>query len=169
MFVFRKRSDNETSARPLLGADPDQCLQTSSHFLNTKNSGRSLSPSRFSPIKRCSSPIFLHHRSLLIAGSSATLLADEFMNLRSKFSILFEGQNSYDTGWIYLQQKSLTKDLQIMGTSSIERGLGDDQHPLGYVANCETADIWSTSSAAEACRCGPQTADVLASKKQTPP
>ncbi|KAL4592428.1 hypothetical protein LXL04_005422 [Taraxacum kok-saghyz] len=76
------RADNETSARPLLGADPDQCLQTSSHFLNTKNSGRSLSPSRFSPIKRCSSPIFLHHRSLLIAGSSATLLADEFMNLR---------------------------------------------------------------------------------------
>ncbi|KAL4568476.1 hypothetical protein LXL04_024089 [Taraxacum kok-saghyz] len=33
----------------------------------------------------------------------------------------------------------------------------------------QTADVWSTSSAAEACRCGPQTADVLASKKQTPP
>ncbi|KAL4561605.1 hypothetical protein LXL04_033775 [Taraxacum kok-saghyz] len=33
----------------------------------------------------------------------------------------------------------------------------------------QTADVWSTSSAAETCRCGPQTADVLASKKQTPP
>ncbi|KAL4577034.1 hypothetical protein LXL04_013135 [Taraxacum kok-saghyz] len=33
----------------------------------------------------------------------------------------------------------------------------------------QTADVWSTSFAAEACRCGPQTADVLASKKQTPP
>ncbi|KAL4582442.1 hypothetical protein LXL04_006991 [Taraxacum kok-saghyz] len=33
----------------------------------------------------------------------------------------------------------------------------------------QTADVWSTSSAAEACRCGPQTADVLTSKKQTPP
>ncbi|KAL4572946.1 hypothetical protein LXL04_019735 [Taraxacum kok-saghyz] len=33
----------------------------------------------------------------------------------------------------------------------------------------QTADVWSTSSAAEACRCGPQTADVLASKKQTAP
>ncbi|KAL4574599.1 hypothetical protein LXL04_021433 [Taraxacum kok-saghyz] len=32
-----------------------------------------------------------------------------------------------------------------------------------------TADVRSTSSAAEACRCGPQTADVLASKKQTAP
>ncbi|KAL4568628.1 hypothetical protein LXL04_024243 [Taraxacum kok-saghyz] len=30
-------------------------------------------------------------------------------------------------------------------------------------------DVWSTSSAAEACRSGPQTADVLASKKQTTP
>ncbi|KAL4579406.1 hypothetical protein LXL04_015551 [Taraxacum kok-saghyz] len=33
----------------------------------------------------------------------------------------------------------------------------------------QTADIWSTSSAAEGCKCGPQTADVLASKKQTTP
>ncbi|KAL4587282.1 hypothetical protein LXL04_000150 [Taraxacum kok-saghyz] len=33
----------------------------------------------------------------------------------------------------------------------------------------QTADVWSTSSAAEACRCGPQTADVLSSKKQTAP
>ncbi|KAL4559780.1 hypothetical protein LXL04_031926 [Taraxacum kok-saghyz] len=33
----------------------------------------------------------------------------------------------------------------------------------------QTADVWSTSSAAEGCRCGPQTADVLASKKQTVP
>ncbi|KAL4590725.1 hypothetical protein LXL04_003666 [Taraxacum kok-saghyz] len=33
----------------------------------------------------------------------------------------------------------------------------------------QTVDVWSTSSAAEACRCGPQTADLLASKKQTPP
>ncbi|KAL4587460.1 hypothetical protein LXL04_000331 [Taraxacum kok-saghyz] len=31
------------------------------------------------------------------------------------------------------------------------------------------ADIWSTSSAAEACRCGPQTVDVLTSKKQIAP
>ncbi|KAL4556495.1 hypothetical protein LXL04_039150 [Taraxacum kok-saghyz] len=33
----------------------------------------------------------------------------------------------------------------------------------------QTADVWSTFSAAEGCRCGPQTADVLASKKQTAP
>ncbi|KAL4564144.1 hypothetical protein LXL04_028196 [Taraxacum kok-saghyz] len=33
----------------------------------------------------------------------------------------------------------------------------------------QTADVWSTSSAAEVCRYGPQTADVLASKKQTAP
>ncbi|KAL4565705.1 hypothetical protein LXL04_029808 [Taraxacum kok-saghyz] len=32
----------------------------------------------------------------------------------------------------------------------------------------QTADVWSTSSAVEGCRCGPQTADVLTSKKQTP-
>ncbi|KAL4567765.1 hypothetical protein LXL04_023358 [Taraxacum kok-saghyz] len=30
----------------------------------------------------------------------------------------------------------------------------------------QTADVWSTSSTAEGCRCGPQTADVLASKQQ---
>ncbi|KAL4579213.1 hypothetical protein LXL04_015351 [Taraxacum kok-saghyz] len=33
----------------------------------------------------------------------------------------------------------------------------------------QTADVWFTSYAAEGCRCGPQTADVLASKKQTSP
>ncbi|KAL4575013.1 hypothetical protein LXL04_021853 [Taraxacum kok-saghyz] len=33
----------------------------------------------------------------------------------------------------------------------------------------QTADVWSTSSAAEVCRCGPQTTDVLVSKKQTTP
>ncbi|KAL4559075.1 hypothetical protein LXL04_031208 [Taraxacum kok-saghyz] len=33
----------------------------------------------------------------------------------------------------------------------------------------QIADVWPTSSTAEGCRCGPQTADVLASKKQTPP
>ncbi|KAL4564271.1 hypothetical protein LXL04_028330 [Taraxacum kok-saghyz] len=33
----------------------------------------------------------------------------------------------------------------------------------------QTADVYSTSSAAEGCRCGPQTADVLASKKQIAP
>ncbi|KAL4554494.1 hypothetical protein LXL04_039325 [Taraxacum kok-saghyz] len=33
----------------------------------------------------------------------------------------------------------------------------------------QTADVWSTSSAAEDCRCGPQTVDVLASEKQTAP
>ncbi|KAL4555992.1 hypothetical protein LXL04_038627 [Taraxacum kok-saghyz] len=32
-----------------------------------------------------------------------------------------------------------------------------------------TADVWTTSSSAELCRCGPQTADVLALKKQTEP
>ncbi|KAL4567889.1 hypothetical protein LXL04_023485 [Taraxacum kok-saghyz] len=34
MFVFLKPVDSETSARPLLGADANQCLQTSSNFLN---------------------------------------------------------------------------------------------------------------------------------------
>ena len=33
----------------------------------------------------------------------------------------------------------------------------------------QTADVWSTSSAAEACRCGPQTADILTLEKQTAP
>ncbi|KAL4577227.1 hypothetical protein LXL04_013332 [Taraxacum kok-saghyz] len=33
----------------------------------------------------------------------------------------------------------------------------------------DTADFWSTSSAADVCRCGPQTADVLTLKKQTAP
>ncbi|MFS8023031.1 hypothetical protein Hanom_Chr16g01446641 [Helianthus anomalus] len=33
----------------------------------------------------------------------------------------------------------------------------------------QTADLWSTSSPADACRCGPQTADFLHLKKQTPP
>ncbi|MFS7908534.1 hypothetical protein Hanom_Chr01g00084301 [Helianthus anomalus] len=32
----------------------------------------------------------------------------------------------------------------------------------------QTAEIWSTSSATDVCRCGPQTADVLTLKKQTP-
>ncbi|KAL4570776.1 hypothetical protein LXL04_026438 [Taraxacum kok-saghyz] len=31
------------------------------------------------------------------------------------------------------------------------------------------ADVWATSSSAELCRCGPQTADVLTLKKQTEP
>ncbi|MFS8010798.1 hypothetical protein Hanom_Chr14g01301241 [Helianthus anomalus] len=31
------------------------------------------------------------------------------------------------------------------------------------------ADIWSTSSRADVYRCGPQTADLLHLKKQTPP
>ncbi|KAL4586063.1 hypothetical protein LXL04_010694 [Taraxacum kok-saghyz] len=33
----------------------------------------------------------------------------------------------------------------------------------------QTADVWATSSSAELCRCGPQTADVLTLKKQTEP
>ncbi|MFS7942296.1 hypothetical protein Hanom_Chr06g00486711 [Helianthus anomalus] len=33
----------------------------------------------------------------------------------------------------------------------------------------QTAEVWSTSSAADVCRCGPQTADVLPLKKQTAP
>ncbi|MFS7959097.1 hypothetical protein Hanom_Chr08g00686641 [Helianthus anomalus] len=33
----------------------------------------------------------------------------------------------------------------------------------------QTADLWSTSSPADACRCGPQTAELLHLKKQTPP
>ncbi|MFS7914673.1 hypothetical protein Hanom_Chr02g00156311 [Helianthus anomalus] len=31
-----------------------------------------------------------------------------------------------------------------------------------------SADIWSTSSRADVCRCSPQTADLLHLKKQTP-
>ncbi|KAD3066757.1 hypothetical protein E3N88_34637 [Mikania micrantha] len=31
------------------------------------------------------------------------------------------------------------------------------------------AEVWSTSSAKEVCRCGPQTADVLPLQKQTAP
>ncbi|KAL4558019.1 hypothetical protein LXL04_036215 [Taraxacum kok-saghyz] len=34
MFVFLKPADSEASARPLLSADVNQCLQTSSNFLN---------------------------------------------------------------------------------------------------------------------------------------
>ncbi|MFS7888526.1 hypothetical protein Hanom_Chr00s000001g01596241 [Helianthus anomalus] len=33
----------------------------------------------------------------------------------------------------------------------------------------QTAEVWSTSSATDVCRCGPQTADVLPLKKQTAP
>ncbi|MFS7915549.1 hypothetical protein Hanom_Chr02g00166661 [Helianthus anomalus] len=33
----------------------------------------------------------------------------------------------------------------------------------------QTAVFWSTSSPADACRCGPQTADLLPLQKQTPP
>ncbi|MFS7939831.1 hypothetical protein Hanom_Chr05g00456591 [Helianthus anomalus] len=33
----------------------------------------------------------------------------------------------------------------------------------------QTADVWSTSSATEVCRCVLQTADVLPLKKQTSP
>ncbi|MFS8022844.1 hypothetical protein Hanom_Chr16g01444321 [Helianthus anomalus] len=33
----------------------------------------------------------------------------------------------------------------------------------------QTADLWSTSSSADACRCGPQTADFFPQKKQTAP
>ncbi|KAL4592425.1 hypothetical protein LXL04_005419 [Taraxacum kok-saghyz] len=33
----------------------------------------------------------------------------------------------------------------------------------------QTGDVWSTSSSADVCRCGPQTADVLTLKKQTEP
>ncbi|KAJ0857905.1 hypothetical protein HanRHA438_Chr13g0595351 [Helianthus annuus] len=32
-----------------------------------------------------------------------------------------------------------------------------------------SADIWSTSFRADVCICGPQTADLLHLKKQTPP
>ncbi|KAJ0556567.1 putative RNA-binding S4 domain-containing protein [Helianthus annuus] len=33
----------------------------------------------------------------------------------------------------------------------------------------QTGEVWSTSSATDVCRCGPQTADVLPLKKQTTP
>ncbi|MFS7939731.1 hypothetical protein Hanom_Chr05g00455361 [Helianthus anomalus] len=33
----------------------------------------------------------------------------------------------------------------------------------------QTAEVWSTSSATDVCRCGPQTADILPLKKQTTP
>ncbi|KAJ0868575.1 hypothetical protein HanRHA438_Chr12g0576071 [Helianthus annuus] len=33
----------------------------------------------------------------------------------------------------------------------------------------QTAEVWSTSSAADVCSCGPQTTDVLPLKKQTTP
>ncbi|MFS8012090.1 hypothetical protein Hanom_Chr14g01316681 [Helianthus anomalus] len=32
----------------------------------------------------------------------------------------------------------------------------------------QTAEVWSTSSRADVCRCGPQTADLLHLKNQTP-
>ncbi|MFS8025550.1 hypothetical protein Hanom_Chr16g01476381 [Helianthus anomalus] len=48
---------------------------------------------------------------------------------------------------------------------------------LGYVADInkqtvfflQTADLWSTSSPADVCRCGSQTADLLPLQKQTQP
>ncbi|KAM0032185.1 hypothetical protein Hdeb2414_s0016g00472281 [Helianthus debilis subsp. tardiflorus] len=33
----------------------------------------------------------------------------------------------------------------------------------------KTAEVWSTSSVTDICRCGPQTADILPRKKQTAP
>ncbi|KAK1429658.1 hypothetical protein QVD17_11872 [Tagetes erecta] len=33
----------------------------------------------------------------------------------------------------------------------------------------ETAEVWSTSSSVDVCRCGPQTADIFLQKKQTAP
>ncbi|KAF5791518.1 hypothetical protein HanRHA438_Chr09g0407541 [Helianthus annuus] len=33
----------------------------------------------------------------------------------------------------------------------------------------QTAEVWSTSSATDVCRCGPQTADILPLKKQASP
>ncbi|MFS8004187.1 hypothetical protein Hanom_Chr13g01222741 [Helianthus anomalus] len=40
---------------------------------------------------------------------------------------------------------------------------------LVHLFSLQTADIWSTSSPADACRCGPQTADLFPQKKQTSP
>ncbi|MFS8009228.1 hypothetical protein Hanom_Chr14g01282211 [Helianthus anomalus] len=33
----------------------------------------------------------------------------------------------------------------------------------------QTTDIWSSTSATDVCRCGPQTADIFPQKKQTAP
>ncbi|MFS7907412.1 hypothetical protein Hanom_Chr01g00071051 [Helianthus anomalus] len=38
-----------------------------------------------------------------------------------------------------------------------------------FFLQLQTADLWSTSSPANACRCGPQTADLLPFQKQTAP
>ncbi|KAL4587666.1 hypothetical protein LXL04_000538 [Taraxacum kok-saghyz] len=134
---------NETSARPLLGADVDQCLQTSSHLLNQKTIGRKnqkTSTSRFSPTGPLLLPIFLHLRFAITVFC---------FHLRHVLQRL---------------ENRAKKDRIHKVKSQISRQISFNMSTTMW-----TADVWSTSSAAEACRCGPQTADVLASKKQTPP
>ncbi|KAL4583671.1 hypothetical protein LXL04_008253 [Taraxacum kok-saghyz] len=284
MFVFLKPADNETSARRLLGADVDQCLQTSSHLLNQKTIGRKnqkTSTSRFSPTSPLLLPIFLHHRPLLIAGlqpryspafssdtrrrlwcettpsrrlQQRTLVrflpfkppispdfstnTEVFENLRcskeglassaaeerlvifgynklkekkaekvtkEEGNLLIWGLNGigaffslgmaaaticiilFGNGQRHKQQKfriqiySDDKEsrIQVLLQKSLNGNSRNGTKHFLYkqsvdvkkqtVFFLQTADVWSTSSAAEACRCGPQTADVLASKKQTPP
>ncbi|KAK1433623.1 hypothetical protein QVD17_10536 [Tagetes erecta] len=38
-----------------------------------------------------------------------------------------------------------------------------------HLALLDTAEVWSTSSSADVCRCGPQTKDLFLQKKQTAP
>ncbi|KAL4578867.1 hypothetical protein LXL04_014998 [Taraxacum kok-saghyz] len=73
---------------------------------------------------------------------------------------------STNTGYIHCTSTPSTKHQRIQGMNLYKQSADVKKQTVFFL---QTADVWSTSSAAEACRCGPQTADVLASKKQTPP
>ncbi|KAL4561624.1 hypothetical protein LXL04_033794 [Taraxacum kok-saghyz] len=213
-------ADNETSARPLLGVDVDQCLQTSSHFLNLETIGHKSQktfPSRFSPIGPLLLPIFLHHRPLLIAGlqpryspafSSATrrrLWCEttpsrrlqqrtlvRFLPFKPPISPSISPDFSTNTGTSFnseyvKEETQVDCKIKNLGGTLLKFGVGNlrfdqrrekmadlecEKRIIPKIVNIQsadvkkqtvfflqTADVWSTSSAAEACRCGPQTAD----------
>ncbi|KAJ0561956.1 putative hpcH/HpaI aldolase/citrate lyase domain, pyruvate kinase-like domain superfamily [Helianthus annuus] len=78
--------------------------------------------------------------------------------------------------------KKIEEIAMVGGVDCVQMGSLDLSASMGYlcwvgltrfkkqtVFFSQTAEVWSTSSRADVCRCGPQTADLLHLKKQTPP
>ncbi|KAL4582869.1 hypothetical protein LXL04_007430 [Taraxacum kok-saghyz] len=153
------RFDSETSACPLLGADLNQCLQTSSNFLNQITSAakdwRSLQYRDSTACSESSS----HCRCLIVAVFSPDRRRLQPHRRQSSASLI--------AGAPLSRIQPTDPDFSRVLLYSLFQQSADVKKQTVFFL--QTADVWSTSSAAEACRCGPQTADVLVSKKQTPP
>ncbi|KAL4585851.1 hypothetical protein LXL04_010477 [Taraxacum kok-saghyz] len=198
VFDFWKCEEVKTSARGLLGTDLDRSLQTSSkathihRYVSTPPKQPTYTDvSSFQDAWRSK---FIHHRRLrATAGPRQCRLRlrchprrpSVRPNLRPRPR---RSGSLHHTEMAYTQMKLVaSRIIEIFKLQVVAEMKNPPDHVLSLTMRMkdglrqfadvkkqtvfflQTADVWSTSSSAEVCRYGPQTADVLPLKKQTEP